>query len=217
MATDEPRIEATSEEAAEGSDPALGSGDRGSPPRAHRSGRGPWVWSGVAIAVLVVLVLFLATSGFTVLPWSRSNSAPPGTAPGGGGGSGDDEGNTTILSAGTTWALGTHQFRAVWFEAAEYSGIWGNVRSTGSVYYFLVAASNFTAWAGGNETFGSSGNLTVLAHGSNWSRTSAINLTLTDVLLGPGVFDLVAADNNAVESVEVSITSTIYEEPFDTS
>jgi hypothetical protein len=170
------------------------------------------------LAVLAVVVLFLATSGFTALPWNRPSGSPPGSSPGGGaGGGGDDDENTSILAAGTTWALGTHQYRAVWFNATEYSGVWGNARASGAVYYFLVATPVFESWAGGNGTAGTAGNLTKLAALSNWSRESPVNVSMNEQLLGPGAFDFVAADAGATQTVEMTITSPIYEEPFDTS
>ncbi len=181
-------------------------------PRPRRS-RLPWVLS-VVLAIVVGVVLWIAVAGIPAVPSGLPGFPPAGTPqpPDEG-----DGGPTQILASGTVWSVGAGHFESVWFDLTQRSEIDGEFHSSQPVHFWILASGTYRGWSGTNSSYGTNPASPDATGPVNWTDGPSVSVTLVQVNIGEGSFDLVVENANDGPSASVTVVEAISQTPFDDS
>jgi hypothetical protein len=130
-----------------------------------------------------------------------------------GGGSSDGGGTSpgitgrVIVSNGTTWQIGPHQYEGSWFEIGFTSEILGTFRASGLVTGYILTGSDLVAYTGANSTYGpipASGAPSV----NNWSSGPSMGGYI-NTFLDPGAYEILFLNWNSSSTSTVQMNSDL--------
>lgn len=171
------------------------------PRRSARRGGPPKLLTLAALVVLGVVV-----AGVLVARDGVPSIALPGT---GGSGGGPNTGSDldTVVPSGSSWALATGHFVAVWFGVETQAEIQGSFQASARVYALILPAAEFLHYVPSNASYGSvPAGFDPASAPSNWS-SGASGGTYVDTILDGGAYELLFVNTGTVSAVNVVATS----------